>query len=154
MPPTWTPIWLTEKDLEDGVNQQTILACFDDGKGGLEASAMASIIKQAEVETLSWLGDYGPPPFSEATLASLGADYALRSAALEFAKYFIFDRHPEYIRTNPKAQQERLKKCEERMERYLDARQRPPTTTTPTSAVGGVAQCSGPTIYLECPGDY
>ncbi len=149
MAATWTPIWLTEKDIEDAINRATLLACFDDGNGNFEASALASIIKQAEVEVMSWLGDYGPPPFSAQTLAALGADYFLRSAALEYAKYFVFDRHPEYLRTSATAQQDRLKKCEERMERILDARQRPAQTTQPTTAVGGATVDNGARIYVD-----
>jgi hypothetical protein len=153
-PPAYTPIWLAQTDLENAMSVATVTALFDDGDGVVNTTAIGSVIKQAENEVLSWLGDYGPPPFTGALLTELGGDAALQSAALEFAKLYSFDRDTAYVRTTAKAQEARRVSCDERMQRYLDARQRPPTATAKTSAVGGAVKCSGPTIYLDNEGDY
>jgi hypothetical protein len=149
MPATWTPIWLSQADIENAVSPDTAAACFDDGNSCISTTAVLLVITQAEMEVLSWLGDYGPPPFSSQTLAQLGSDSFLKSCAVEFAKYYTFDRHPEYVRSNGKDQQDRWDRAEKRMERVLDARQRPPTTTVPTQAVGGATIDDGPRIYVD-----
>lgn len=152
LPVLWTPIWLTAGDVENGINKATLLACFDDGGGDFNAGALLAVISQAETEVLSWLPEFGPPPFTQAQLAGLASDYFLRSAALEFAKYFVFDRHPEYVRSQGKEQKERWDRAVKRMERVLDARQRPPTVNAPPANVGGTVTRGTHTIRLR-PGE-
>jgi len=161
MPVTaWTPIWLAQADLENGLSVATIAACFDDGSGVLNTTAILACIADAELEVMSYLGDYGPPPFTTQQLAVLGGDPFLAACALDFAKYFVFDRHPEYVRSNGKDQQDRWDRATAKMTRVLDSRQRPPVVPVTPSNVGGATVDGGPRIYVPGPngqyngGDY
>lgn len=148
-PLSWTPIWLQCSDVEAVINKATLLACFDDGNGNFESSALVSIIGEAEVEVLSYLDDYGPPPFSTQQLATLSADFFLRSCALEYVKVLVFDRHPEYVRANGKEQVRRREAFEAKMKRVKDARQRPPQVAATPANVGGAVVDNGPRIYAD-----
>ncbi len=106
-------------------------------------------------------------PFSQAStaeqirvgLAQIGADPFLKYAAIEYAVAHMFDRHPEYVRNGKGDRSERLQRADERMQRVLDARQRPPTVPIEPANVGGFARTEGPRIYSDGPtrrhsGDY
>lgn len=146
-------IWLAQSDLENATSVEDVLAIFDDtNSGAVNLAAIAQVINSAEQEVLSWLvGEYGPAPMSAQTLAELAADPFLKSAALEFAKWFMFDRKPEYVRSSPSSQTERWDRATARMERIANARQRPPTVVVKPANVGGIFHPGQQTIYTPNP---
>lgn len=156
-------IWLQEQDISNAVGYPTLLACTDDDNtGAVNQTALAAIIDRGEQETLSWLiPEFGPAPINAIVLAQLVADPLLKYAALDYVVAFLYDRRPEYVRANRQDDSAmRLKAAKERMERILDARQRPVTAPTPPANVGGVVVDNANRIYVDSPdgssnsGDY
>lgn len=144
-------IWLSPSDLQGAVSNATITACFnDDNTDVLNEQAIHLVLLRAEQEVLSWLApEFGPPPFTPGVLAQLAADDFLRSAALEYAIAFTFDRHPEFARSSGKERTDRFERANKRMERILDGRQRPPTVQEKPANVGGVVVDNAPRIYAD-----
>jgi hypothetical protein len=147
---------LTATDLANATSNDTLLACTDDstptspgGTGTPNPTIIAALIDRAEQEVMSWLvTELGPPPLSSVLMAQLAADPFLKYAALEYAVALMYDRHPEYTRTGTD-RSERMKRADQRMERVLDARQRPPTVPQPPANVGGTVVDNGPRIYID-----
>lgn len=150
----YTPIWLAQSDLEAATSVEAVRACCDDANvGSPDPRNVAMVIRRAEQAVLSWLSEYGPPPYSPEVLMQLGADDFLQSVALDYAVAFMFDRHPEYarsVRNDDSAG--RFKACEAQMERILDSRQRPTTVQVAPANVGGVVVDGGVRAYVDSPG--
>ena len=159
----YKPIWLDREQLEEATSVEAVKACCnDDSIGGpANQSIVLRVIRRAEARTLSWLAEFGPPPFDAATLQQLAGDELLASAALEYAVAYMFDRHPEYARSvrneDPAA---RVKSADTQMERILEARQRPPTVAKKAANVGGVNVDNANRLVTDSPngtsnaGDY
>jgi hypothetical protein len=133
---------ITYQDIVNFSSKAVVDACFDDGNGGNPQNnpAVPAVIDRGEQEVLSWLGDeLGPPPFNATILAQIGGDPFLKYAAIEYVMLYVYDRHPEYVRSGMKDRAARKESADLRMQRVLDARQRPPTVPTPPANVGGVA---------------
>jgi hypothetical protein len=148
----WVPIWLCRQDLVDATSTDIVIACCDDtGDGEPESRGVKSLIARAEGKVLSYLVvQIGPPPLSEAIIAQLRKDPLLGGVALEFAIAFMFDKHPEYVRSNRKDDvDKRLNRAEAEMKRILDARQQPPTVAKRPANVGGVSVDNGPRAYVD-----
>ena len=146
---------ITQQDLVNFSSVDVVNACFDDSNTGvpvLNTTAMNAVISRGENEVLSWLGDeLGPPPFTPDILAQIGADPLLKYAAIEYIVLYMYDRHPEYVRSGMKDREQRKKDADLRMERILDGRQRPPTMTTQPANVGGVGYDGGHRLYTDGP---
>jgi hypothetical protein len=147
---------ITSVDLVNFSAQDVYNACFDDSNDGVPAintTAVAAVIDRGEQEVLSWLGpEYGP--FTPTLLAQIGSDPALKYAALEYIILYMYDRHPEYVRSGMKDRAQRKKDADERMQRYLDARQIPPTLEPEVEPanIGGVGQQGTHTLYANIAG--
>jgi hypothetical protein len=147
-------IWLTQGDLENALSVATVAAIFDDANtGSLSAAGIASVISRAESQVLSYLHEYGPPPFSDQVLSDLGADPLLKDAATQYAIIYAYERDIAYTRANGKTSEERIKRAGDLMERILQARQRPPTVPDKPSNVGGVSIDGAARLYTANPGD-
>ncbi len=147
--------WLNQADLENATTPTMVAAIFGDGNGGpLNEQAIAAVIDRGEQEVLSWLQEYGPPPFSAAVMAQLAADPFLKYAALDYTIAHMFDRHPEYPQggTSAKERDMRFQRAKERMERVLAGRQRPPTVITKPANIGGAVYDGASRIYVDSPG--
>lgn len=124
----------------------------DDQTGSPDEFAILEVIERAETQVLSWLSEYGPPPFSTAVLQQLQADRFLKGCAIAYAVPYMLDRHPEYVRANRQADVEtRLKRADTLMERVLQARQRPPTVATTPANVGGLSVDGAFRLYTDDP---
>lgn len=147
----WQPVWLCRRDLESATSATMVAAIFDDDQtGSTDDFAMLGVIERAETQVLSWLSEYGPPPFPPNVLAQLQADRFLKGCALAYVVPYMFDRHPEYVRANRQEDVEkRLKRADDLMMRVLEARQRPPTVPTPPANVGGASVDNGPRAYVD-----
>lgn len=149
-PPAWVPVWLTQTDLENATTPTTVIQCFDDAATStVNAPAVADVIARAESETLSWLDEFGPPPFNSTILAQLGGDQFLKTAAQARAVILMYDRAPETVRQTVNDLEKRRKDWNELMTRIKDARQRPPNVPTPPANVGGVIVDNGARIYAD-----
>lgn len=147
-------IWLAQANLENATSLATVAACFDDANnpGTINQGALAEIIERAEQEALSWLvTELGPPPLSATVMAQLQADAFCKYASLDYAVAFMYERHPEYVRSQADEIQSRVKRADTRMERVLNARQRPPTVATRPANVGGVSVDGAPRIISDSP---
>lgn len=147
-------IWLALADLQNAFSTAAITAIFDDQNTGTpNAQSVNMLIDEAEQEVMSWLVDeLGPPPLSAALMTQLAADTFLKYAALDYARALVVDKHPEYFRSKPEDVKARFKRADDRMERILDARQRPPTVPTKPANVGGVSVDNANRIYIDSPG--
>ena len=106
-------IWLTQGDLENALSVATVAAIFDDANTGtLSAAGIESVISRAESQVMSYLHEYGPPPFSGQVMADLGADPLLKDAATMFAIIYAYERDLAYTRANGKTTEERTKRAE------------------------------------------
>lgn len=159
----WVPLWLSYQDLIDATSTDLAVACLnDDGNTPVaDTHATKSVIARAEAKVLSYLSEYGPPPFSEAILTDLGQDPFLGQCALNYAVAFMFDKHPEYVREGKASDvQKRLAYADAEMARVLESRQRPPQVKTPPANVGGTVVDDAPRLYVDGPqgqknnGDY
>ncbi len=141
-------IWIDQSDLSNVLSVATFSAIFDDPSTGVTNNdIVASVIERAEQEVLSWLVDeYGTNIQSQ---ANLGGDLFLKGCALEFAIVYAFDRYPEYIKANGKEREERYQRAEDRMQRVLQARQRPTSLAKQPANVGGVSVDNGPRIAVD-----
>jgi hypothetical protein len=146
-------LWLTQTDLENATTVATVLGCFDDANTGtVSSTALDAVIDRAEQEVMSWLvAELGPPPITGAKLTQLQADTFLKYAAVEYAVYYMYDRAPETVRQSSGDQDKRYQGAVKRMERILDARQRPPTVATPPANVGGVSFANLNRIFADAP---
>lgn len=144
-------IWLCKSDLEDATSVTMVQTIFDDDQtGSPNTRAIASVIRRAEMQVLSYLSEYGPPPLPDSVVADLAKDDFLKECAIEFAVAYMFDKHPEYVRANRQEDvAKRIKSAEEMMARVLDARQRPPTVPDKPANVGGVSVDNGPRLYAD-----
>lgn len=152
MAATWTLIWLSQTNLENATSPRVVLTCFDDANTGqVNDTALNEILVSAETDTLSWLDELGPPPFSAAILAELAADPFLVSAARDRAVILMYDRAPEVVRQNAGDLERRRKDWAALMTRIKDARQRPPTVAAKPANVGGVAMSNSNRIFVDNP---
>ncbi len=144
-------IWLTQSDLENATAADLVAAAFDDqNSGGVNSVAIAAIIDRAEQEVMSWLvTELGPPPIPAPVMAQLAADTFLKYAAQDYAVAFMIDRHPEAFRSSREDVKARIDRADVRMQRVLDARQRPPTVATKPANVGGVVVDNAHRIYID-----
>lgn len=129
---------IVQADLENATSVATVAACFDDANTGtLNAGALAAVIDRGEQEVKSWLlSNYGPtlPPDGQ-----LATDSFLKYAAIEYIVAHMFDRHPEYVRSNSKTSYEsRFARADQRMQRIASARQRPPVIAPTIKAPANV----------------
>jgi hypothetical protein len=137
--------YVSASELRDVLSLATYMAIFDDGNTGVTAtvdasSAVALVLSRAHAEVISYLLTiYGTLP---AELPS-AVPVLLKSAELDYAVAFSFERHPEYVRTYGEAKRaERWERAERKMERIASTIQRiapsdnPPEPTPRTS--GGI----------------
>ena len=137
---------LVQEDLENALNAATVLALFDDGRGVVNASAMAACIQAAELELASWLvGAFGValPP-------DLAVDPFLRRSAIEFACAFAIERHPEYAKQQGfGTATSYFERATARAQRIAAARQQATTIAETPANVGGAILAGGPRMYID-----
>lgn len=156
-----TPIWLARRDLEAATSVRMVQECFEDD-GVFNEETIFITIRRGEAQVMSRLVvEFGPPPISAAKLKEFACDDFLKFAALDYAVAYMFDKHPEYVRTAgmQKDRESRFKAADAQMDRFLNAEQQPSTLTRPAN-VGGVVVDGAHRLYTPDPngrsnaGDY
>lgn len=141
-------IWIDQLDLTNQLSAATFANVFNDPvTGATNPDIVNAVIDRAEQEVLSWLvGTYGPNIQSS---PGLGSDIFLKGCALEFAIVYAWDRYPEYVKAMGKEREERFDRAMQRMQRVLQARQRPTVLQQTPANVGGVTIGGGPRLVVD-----
>ncbi|WP_394849694.1 DUF1320 domain-containing protein [Pendulispora brunnea] len=113
--------YITPSDLRLALTPDTFLEIFDDDRDRVvtdEDPAVEQVLERAQGDVESYLlRIYGtlPPP-------AAGVPRLLKSAALDYAIAYSFERHPEYVRSfGEEKRAERWLRAERRMERIAQA---------------------------------
>jgi phage gp36-like protein len=145
-------LYIAQTDLESALSPQTVLALFDDTNTGVVSSvALAAVLTRACANVDSFLARTFTGPFPiQGTPPALVVE-----AAIEFAKAFAFERHPDYVRTfgqnyNAASQYERALAL---MERVADALQQLPdwAANIKPKNVGAIVYSAGPRMIVDSP---
>lgn len=94
--------FITQTELQSAISTPTMVAIYDDDldgavSGATDQAAIDLVLSRANAHVASYL----PAHFVEEPLDSYpnGTPTLLKSAALDFAVAFSYERHPEYVRT-------------------------------------------------------
>jgi hypothetical protein len=141
--------YINQVDLENALSAPTVKKIFTDPLSTtLNTAAIADVIDRAEGEVDSFLItviDINSPNLNR-------FDRLLRQAAIDFAKVFAFERHPEYEKTvgeDPRGSS-LYKRAKDRMERIQSAVQELPDqpAVRPTNT-GAVIHATGPRMMID-----
>jgi hypothetical protein len=118
--------YIAQSDLENATSPQTVLACFDDGSGQINQNALNSVLARACGQVDSYLARVFKPPFP---VVQAPAPQMIQTAATDFAVAYMFERHPEYVKTYSEKRAELWKRASAMMERICDGLQELPDYT-------------------------
>lgn len=116
--------YITATDLEVRIGRQAILAIYDDDNDGVvDAATLADVCDQASARVDSYLATSykGALPLSVDPHTGKYPS-VVKQAAVEWARYMAFDRHPEYVRmygTKPLEEAKALSSALAKAEQYL-----------------------------------
>lgn len=137
-------------DLQRAVSANTVTACCDDdGDGIADSAVITDLIGRANAMVNSWLYGVGLPVDNTTT------DILLKEAELQYAIYFMFERHPEYVRVkDPIDRANRLKTVQSLCERIKSGQQVPVETVKASGTprpYKGVTIDSGHRMLVDSP---
>ena len=115
----YTPIYISQQDLQDAMSLATLLACTDDNHDRVpDPTVVSLILERAEGLVDSFIArSYGVPFTPVGAVARI-----IRMAAIDIAVALCFERHTDYVRGFGEApRKERMDRAMAMLERIADA---------------------------------